>query len=696
MKSKKTGFVLICYLLLHHFFIQPLHAQALKQNGICYVAWGGGDYASSDADQSLENLAATGANWIRLRVQLIQNTISDTIIYQKPDGPTDDDLIHVIDQAHALNMNVMLASNVDLDVDPTHWRGDIGTQFTTEKEWMAWFHNYQNYIWQYAEFAADHGVDQFLVGLELMGTIHREENWRAVVEGVRDRFEGPISYSAMHETIQNITWWDSLDYIGVSAYYQLTEKNDPTVEDINAAWISHINKLSDLHQTWDKQVLITEVGYCSIDGYNTTPWLTEGESDLAEQADCFQAFFESVYTQPWIEGAYFWIWLPDLFHGGPCSLEHEFHDKPAEDVLRSWYGALPRDTSDYILTDSSYVYEIYMDALSLGWYDWSWNAAVNPVSTEQTYSGNAAIRVTLDSWGALSLHSETPIQTGYMDWLEFFIQSNQEQEPQLRITVNDRQDNMLRIRPLTGECRYIEKGTIEQGIWKRVRIPLSHLDANTSYITRLSIQECASQPSTSFFIDQLRILGYRSQPPYFISPDSVTVNEDSLFIYTARAIDPEDSSLFYSFTSYPNWLTPADSSISGVPPVGTGIAVFIVEVTDKETTVSLPVYIHVIPASGLVQPDNESILPLRYELQRSYPNPFNPSTTIRFNLPKSTEVTLTIYSLLGERIQTLISEGMSAGEHQVIWDAGNLPSGIYYYRLEAGNYRETRKMVVMK
>ena len=110
--------------LISPFMTQALFSQSIKQNGICFVTWGEGDYATPDADWSLEQLAETGANWIRLRVQWIQDTVSDTLIYRKPDGPADDDLIHVIHKAHELGLKVMLAPNVDLEKDPDYWPDD--------------------------------------------------------------------------------------------------------------------------------------------------------------------------------------------------------------------------------------------------------------------------------------------------------------------------------------------------------------------------------------------------------------------------------------------------------------------------------------------------------------------------------------------------------------------------------------------
>ena len=86
----------------------------------------------------------------------------------------------------------------------------------------------------------------------------------------------------------------------------------------------------------------------------------------------------------------------------------------------------------------------------------------------------------------------------------------------------------------------------------------------------------------------------------------------------------------------------------------------------------------------------------RFKLNQNYPNPFNPSTTIEFDLPKSSEVSLKVYNILGEEVATLLSGSLLSGSHSVEWDASNLASGVYLYRLQAGDYVETRKMVVMK
>ena len=89
-------------------------------------------------------------------------------------------------------------------------------------------------------------------------------------------------------------------------------------------------------------------------------------------------------------------------------------------------------------------------------------------------------------------------------------------------------------------------------------------------------------------------------------------------------------------------------------------------------------------------------VPDNFALHQNYPNPFNPSTTIAFDLPKSGQVTVKIYNILGEELATLVSDKLSAGSYSYEWDARELASGIYLYRLHASDYVETRKMVLMR
>lgn len=89
-------------------------------------------------------------------------------------------------------------------------------------------------------------------------------------------------------------------------------------------------------------------------------------------------------------------------------------------------------------------------------------------------------------------------------------------------------------------------------------------------------------------------------------------------------------------------------------------------------------------------------IPTEYSLGQNYPNPFNPTTRIRFGLPQRSFTTLAVYDLLGREVQTLISKELGAGYHEIEFDARNFPSGIYFYKIQSGNYTSTKKMVLLK
>lgn len=88
--------------------------------------------------------------------------------------------------------------------------------------------------------------------------------------------------------------------------------------------------------------------------------------------------------------------------------------------------------------------------------------------------------------------------------------------------------------------------------------------------------------------------------------------------------------------------------------------------------------------------------PIQYSLSQNFPNPFNPSTTIYYRLPKSGNVKLNIYDLLGQEIVSLVNSYQTAGEHEITWQPKGLSSGIYFYRLHAGEYAETKKLILHK
>ena len=105
---------------------------------------------------------------------------------------------------------------------------------------------------------------------------------------------------------------------------------------------------------------------------------------------------------------------------------------------------------------------------------------------------------------------------------------------------------------------------------------------------------------------------------------------------------------------------------------------------------------HLYYQDVVVNVEDEDILPLTYKLEQNYPNPFNPSTIIKFAVPERTRVLIKVYDILGGEITTLVNEELDAGWYEKTFDASALSTGVYIYRIQAGSYVNTKKMLMIK
>jgi hypothetical protein len=93
---------------------------------------------------------------------------------------------------------------------------------------------------------------------------------------------------------------------------------------------------------------------------------------------------------------------------------------------------------------------------------------------------------------------------------------------------------------------------------------------------------------------------------------------------------------------------------------------------------------------------NSNEIPSEYKLNQNFPNPFNPSTNIRFALPKSGFVRLSVFDVAGKEVSVLVNERINAGSYSVDWNAANNPSGVYFYRIETEKFSDTKRMILVK
>lgn len=505
MGRRLIALALVAGLVMGGWQPTRVSAEVPKQQGLSYAAWWPGLYSSLGSDRALAHLAANGADWVAIIVTWYQDTAASTTIYRADPTPTDQDVTHAITQAHALGLQVMLKPHVDVLYEDA-WRGEIGKTFS-EGQWQAWFASYRSLISHYAQMATDLSVEQFCIGVELAATTHRAADWRVVAQQVRGLYAGPITYASNHSGEEaSIAWWDAVDCIGIDAYYPLTDENDPSYQALLAAWEGRLPLMESLATQWNKPILFTEVGYRSIDGANRWPWdwQRKGALDLQEQADCYRALFEAVWDQPWFAGIYWWAWDTDPFAGGPFDLDYTPYDKPAEAVLRAYYGAPLPPRDPWRTVDEAQALVIYDDALPPGWRDESWATSLDLTARDPVYRGEHAIAVTLAPWEGVQF-AHAAFDASPYAWVEFYVRGNSPQaSEQLWLTLITADGPLINGR--IDYYRHIADGRIEPGVWKRVLIPLESLGTNGQNLTGVIIQDRNGQGAT-FWLDEIRLVG---------------------------------------------------------------------------------------------------------------------------------------------------------------------------------------------
>jgi len=155
-----------------------------------------------------------------------------------------------------------------------------------------------------------------------------------------------------------------------------------------------------------------------------------------------------------------------------------------------------------------------------------------------------------------------------------------------------------------------------------------------------------------------------------------------------------------SAASYTQFAFPIvyDQGFSGTPD-RCGISIQITDATGSGTAVTLGSEMYIddlLLSMDVVSDVEDEIQPLTFQLKQNYPNPFNPSTKINYQISQNDFVSLKVYNILGNEVTTLVNENKPAGSYEVNFDASLLSSGTYFYKLQAGSFVETKKMILLK
>ena len=311
---------------------------AVFQKGICYATWSKDRFASEYSDKALKMIKAMGVDCLQVNVTQYQQEFNSTEIFATDCTPSDKSVKHVIKEAHKNGLKVMLKPHIDLiSKDSGFWRADIG--FYDEKSWEEWFKEYEKFILHYARIAQRYDVEMFCVGTELCFTTQKGDKWRGVIEEVRKKYDGKLIYAANWDNYQNISFWDALDYVGIDAYFPLTYKENPSVEDIKKGWIRWMTEIEIWHEQIKRPVIFTEIGYSSSSLAAGYPWKNgRGNADVRMQAKCYTAFFQTVWKRPWLGGVYWWRMAPTIYGGGANNRHFTPLKKPAAKIIKDNYG----------------------------------------------------------------------------------------------------------------------------------------------------------------------------------------------------------------------------------------------------------------------------------------------------------------------------------------------------------------------
>lgn len=291
-----------------------------------------------DYGPHLAELPPLGASHVVLVVHFWQEHARSPAPARDPQRDLSDaSLLRAIGQARKLDLEVILLPMLLLRAPgPNEWRAKLAPP-----EWGAWFEGYERVLLHYARLAQEAGVSALVVGSELSSSEPQLARWRGLIRRVRAAFGGGLTYGANWDHYRRVGFWNDLDWVGLSAYYELSRADAPTQEELTAAW----GKVREELLFWRQEagirprLLFLELGYPSLQGCAAVPWdyTRKAPVDLETQRRCYQAFEQAWAGRAELAGVVFWEWWPPP--GGPEDRSYTPRGKPALEVIKRMFAA---------------------------------------------------------------------------------------------------------------------------------------------------------------------------------------------------------------------------------------------------------------------------------------------------------------------------------------------------------------------
>lgn len=250
------------------------------------------------------------ANWISIIPYGLSKGYSPDVYFNSPKqwwGERTTGIIETIKLAKKQNLKIMLKPHLWFG-----W-GKGATEFTLQKEedWLRWEKSYTKYIVTFAKIAEEKDVDLFCFSTELKQVVlQRPSFFKKLIKTVKQVYKGKLTYAANWDNYENVTFWEDVNYIGIDAYFPLSDEKEPVVEVLNRNWKPIKQKLKEVSEKVNKPVLFTEYGFESCD-YNTKKtWGSDNKYDENQQTQLngYQSLYDTFYDENWFAGGFLWKW----------------------------------------------------------------------------------------------------------------------------------------------------------------------------------------------------------------------------------------------------------------------------------------------------------------------------------------------------------------------------------------------------
>jgi hypothetical protein len=296
---------------------------------------------------AVDAIAELGANGLVVVTPMFQDRADSDEIRFLPDRcPTDAQLVAILRRARRRGLHTTLLPIVLLQhPGDDDWRGVI-----RPADPDAWWASYGRVVDRFVGVALAADVDALSVGSELNSMEREVRRWDGLITRVRERFGGALTYTANWDRYREVPFWSQLDFIGVSAYFELAPGNPQApVERLADAWRAERRRLLAFAAARDRPLVLMELGYPSLPWAAARPWdyVPQGDvrADHDAQARCFRAFFDAwspAFTSagPAL-GVHCYAWDP-YRHGEPTDTGYGVAGKPALDVIRDAFARIRR------------------------------------------------------------------------------------------------------------------------------------------------------------------------------------------------------------------------------------------------------------------------------------------------------------------------------------------------------------------